>query len=99
MCDVSDIFCRNKYVIAKPLATQIAVCILEDMAFGTRDNQKFAKVSQLAAYALGTPKDPGKISQELKEAIKALSFNMSGINKRCLPCDLENGSISFGTIY
>lgn len=100
MCDVTDIFCRNKYAIAKPLAKQVAVNILEDMAFGARDNQRFQKISQLAMYALEDRdnRSPG-MKTELDKMVKALSFNLSGINQRCLPCDLQNESIEFGTIY
>lgn len=101
-CDSTDFFCRNKDGLINALALQIGVSIIEDMAFSGRDNQKQAKLMQMANYALGSSREsnaPG-LYRELKQAITAVDFNYGSINSECLPCsDIYNNNISVDSIY
>lgn len=101
-CDSTDFFCRNKDGLINALSLQIAVSIIEDMAFSGRDNQKQGKLMQMANYALGSSREsnsPG-LYKELKGAITAVDFNYGSINSECLPCsDLYQNNISVDSIY
>lgn len=99
-CDVTPFLIRNKGSLAQVYATQIAVSILEDMAMSTRDNQKMLKVQQLANYALNMKENysPGMYKQ-LEKEIKALNFNISGLNPQCLPCKNSGYSVKTGSVF
>lgn len=101
-CDSTDFFCRNKDGLINALALQIAVSIIEDMAFSGRDNQKQAKLVSMANFALGSNRDintPG-LYKDLKNAIMAVDFNYGNVNSDCLPCsDIWRNDVSMGSIY
>lgn len=99
-CDVTPYLCRNKGAIAQAYALQVAVSIIEDMGFSSRDNQKMLKLQQMANYALNIKENyaPG-LYKELEKAIKTLSFNFSGVNPECLPCQSSGYNIKIKSAF
>lgn len=90
-CDLGNFICRNKNVFADALAYQVAVDILGEFCNTTRNNQLADKVRGDAYFALKGDKntmDAGLI-KEYNEIIKSVSFNISDINKDCLPCETK----------
>lgn len=91
-CDVSNWICQNKAVWTEPLNRQITHDLLQEMTFSLRDNQKKEKIAQLAASALDN-QEGGQYGEakKLEKAIQAMSFDLSGFDSICLPC--ENNQI------
>ncbi len=91
-CDVTDYLCRERGIFASAMAKQVTVDLLNILAFSTRNNAITKEVKSAAIYALNNRDNntPGE-SKRLESAIKALSFDMSGLNSACLPCDNSRG--------
>lgn len=88
-CDLSDFLCRNKMLLADAISKQAAVDILMAMQFSTNDNQVVQKLKSQVNYALYGDKvnyNRGLIA-DAEAAMDALSFDLSGLNKDCLPCN------------
>lgn len=92
-CDVTDFLCRERYLFADCLAKQVAVDVLQLIAFSTRNNAEAKQTRDLANYELNNKDNntPGA-TKRLENAIKALSFDISDMNDACLPCDQHLGS-------
>ena len=95
VCDLSELFCRNKEAFIDSLSKQVAVDLLEAMAYSSRDNQKL-KIADLAMYDLNSQTG---MRVQLDKAVKALDFNMSGLNPVCLQCQDEGFKIRHRTVY
>lgn len=100
-CDVSNFICNNKLIFGNAYKVQMVHDILNDMAYSMRDNQKKEKAGQMAALALnGDKQDYAKgVKADLQDAIKVISFDMSGISRQCLPCDTYAGGITMTSVY
>lgn len=99
-CDVTPYLCRNKGSLAQAYALQVAVSIIEDMAFSTRANGMMLKLQQMANYALNVKENysPG-LYKELEKAVKAVNFNFSGVNPECLPCQSSGYRVRLGSAF
>jgi hypothetical protein len=100
-CDLSDFICRSKFIFADALKKQVTHDLLRDMAYSMRDNQRKEKVQQLAMLALkGDKQDYGKGAEaDLQDAIKAISFDMSGISGVCMPCNSAGNGIVYSSHF
>lgn len=87
-CDVTRVLLQNKQILAQALAQQITVDLLTEMTFSLRDNQLKQKVAGLAAVALDNQEN-GQYGEakKLREAIKALSFDLSDMSSLCMGCN------------
>jgi hypothetical protein len=92
-CDVTDFFCREKYLFAEALTRQVTVDLLQELAYGTRNNVIAKEVRDLAIYSLNNKDNntPGAVKR-LDMAIDAISFDLSDLNEACLPCNDKAGS-------
>jgi hypothetical protein len=92
-CDVTDFLCREIYLFSDCLLKQIAMDVLNLIAFSFRNNAAAKQTRDLAMYALNNKDNntPG-VSSKFEKAIKALSFDISDLNDACLPCDKKYGS-------
>lgn len=91
-CDVTDFLCRERSILANALMKQVSVDILNLLAYSTR-NTVISKETQAKAMHELNNKDnatPGA-QKKLENALKALSFDMSGLSGSCLPCDNNKG--------
>lgn len=88
-CDLGNFICRNKGVFAEALAYQVAVDILGEFCNTTRNNQLADKVRSEAYFALNGDKNTmnSGLIKEYEKKIKSVSFNISDLNKNCLPCE------------
>jgi len=92
-CDVTDFLCRETYLFTDCLMKQVAMDVLNLIAFNFRNNTAAKQTKDLAMYALNNKDNntPG-VSSKFEKAIKALSFDISDMNDACLPCDQKYGS-------
>lgn len=85
-CDLSDILIREKMSVVPALKAMLRVMFMEAIAANVRNNKE-ADVTQTLVYnQLQNYQDPFGPKNQLKNAIKALQFEMSNINPACLPC-------------
>lgn len=99
-CDVTDLICRNKNAFIDAIRLQIVHDILNTMAFSLRDNQSKQKVSQMAFYALENKDNHERgIRSQLDKAIDGVSFDLSEINKICLPCAKASSGVKIKSVF
>lgn len=99
-CDVTDMICRNKNAFIDAIRLQLIHDILNAMAFSMRDNQLKQKVSQMAFYALENKDNFERgIRSQLDKAIDGVSFDLSDINKICLPCVKAASGVKIKSVY
>lgn len=95
-CDLSDYFCRHRALFTTALQLQLAVDLLNAMAYSTRNNGVSAAVQTLALTELNNrPGQPGLLTK-LEKAIEALDVDLSGVSKPCLPC--QTNGIRWGAV-
>jgi hypothetical protein len=99
-CDVTGVITRNKSNVTNALAQQLVVDLLNEMAFSTRDNQLKQKLGGLAAIALDNAENgQAGEAKKLKDIIKALSFDLSGLSEVCLKCDNRSQQIRVKSMW
>lgn len=99
-CDVTDLICRNKNAFIDAIRLQMVHDILNTMAYSMRDNQQKQKVSQMAFYALENKENYEKgIRSQLDKAIDGVSFDLSEINKVCLPCAKAASGVKIKSVF
>lgn len=92
-CDTTEFLCRERVVFADVISKQVAVDVLNLLAYSTRNNVISKETRELAIFALGN-KDNGTpgLEKQLDLAMKAVSFEFSNLNSACLPCNDKYGS-------
>lgn len=97
-CDITDFLCRNKSLLREPIAIQMAIDLLTAIMTSQRDNVQVEKAKSEIAYLLNGDKTQYSkgLYGQLDNAIDALSFDLSGINKVCLPCAKKPGLVYRG---
>jgi hypothetical protein len=82
-CDLTPFFIQEAQVLAEPIKNATGLAILEDMAANTRGTS----VEGIS----GTVKD------RVQENLKGLSFDLSGLQSECLPCDDGRSTVILST--
>lgn len=91
-CDVTDFLCRERRLFTDAITLQVAADAMNELAYSTRNNTIAKETRDLAMYALSDqPNKNFGILTRLDNAIKAISFDFSDLDDRCLPCDNPNG--------
>lgn len=94
-CDLTDFFCAHKMLFADALQKQIALNLLNKMAFSTKINVLSDKVRGLAMAELDEREESGSFKQIYIKSLKALNIDFSGFNHECLPCYVNRNSFEF----
>ena len=89
-CDFTNLILEQKSLFATAIAKQVAIDLLREIAFNatSRVNRHEANVTRgpysmrSTATARAGPGD----AQAIEEAIDAIQFDETGIDKHCLPC-------------
>lgn len=99
-CDVSNLIVRNKLAFTDAIRLQVVHDLLNSMAYSMRDNQQKSKISQMAFYALENKENFEKgVRAKLDQAIDGVSFDLTEINKVCLPCTKGATGVKIKSIY
>ncbi|SNC62281.1 hypothetical protein SAMN06265337_0639 [Hymenobacter gelipurpurascens] len=98
-CDLTNALTRQLPAFEVALRLQLAVDLLQVLAYSTRDNSSAYKTDALALLELNNRSNgqPGLLTQ-LETAKSALQVDLSGISKTCLPCAPKPGAVKFKTI-
>jgi len=91
-CDLTAFICRYRKILAKTIGLQVAVDLLNEMAFSQRENGLAQDIKNEAFVELNNKNNfqPGLITR-LDKSLKALVFDVSDFNSVCLACAPENG--------
>jgi len=100
VCDLTDFFIQNKMVFKNLLGIKVVHKVLEMMKFSQQINSIEENIKMMIIRDL-----EGDIDTKLKNIptrydneLKAVSFNISGINEKCLGCKDENVSPRIGNV-
>jgi len=99
-CDLSDFFVQNKFVFKNLLALKVVHKILNDMKFSQQINSVEENIKMMIIRDLEGDIDTKlmNIPTQYQKELKAVSFNMSGINSKCLGCTDQSFSPSYGNV-
>lgn len=88
-CDLTDFIISNKMLFAEAISKQAAVDILKTMQFSGLDNQQLQKLKSQINYAqYGSTENMNRgLVAEVDKSIAALDFDLSNLNRVCLPCN------------
>lgn len=86
-CDLTDFFCKNKDMFVDVTMKSLAVDLLQEIAFSTRNNVISKETRIKAMYELDNRENNslGK-KAEYEKAVKAVDVDLSDLNSVCLPC-------------
>ena len=90
-CDFTNLILEQKSLFATAIAKQVAIDLLREIAFNAtaRVNRHEANVdTRTLLYEIDGDSQgrPGGMRKQLDEAIDAIQFDTTGIDKYCLPC-------------
>jgi len=87
-CDLTDFFVQNKFAFKNLLALKVVWQILNDMKFSQQINAIEENVKMMIIRDLEGDIDTKltNIPTQYQKELKAVSYNISGINPKCLPC-------------
>lgn len=99
-CDLTDFFIQNKIMFKNLLAYKVTNIILNDMKFSQQINFIEENIKMMIIRDLEGDMETrmDNITTKYQKELKAVDFNISGINQKCLPCAGESYEPSFGVI-
>lgn len=94
-CDFTDLIISNKELFVPFLSYQLTMTFLNAIANTQRHSGQATESANLANYWL----KEGYYSQKLKKAIEQASFDLSNLDKNCLPCDQVKKGIVIESVW
>lgn len=99
-CDLTDFFVQNKFVFKNLLALKVVGKILNMMKFSQQINHVEENIKNMIIRDL-----EGDVDTKLKNIptlyhieLKSVSFNISGINAKCLGCAADAYAPTYGVV-
>lgn len=85
-CDLTEFFIQNRNAFKNLLSTKVAHLILKDMRFSQETNYVQESLRQMVIREVEGDKETNalNISQQYDRELKAVKYNIAGINNRCL---------------
>jgi len=99
-CDLTNFFIQNKVFFKNLLGLKVAHLVLNDMKFSQETNYIQEDLKNMVIRDLEGDKETNalNINQLYKAELKAVSFNMTDINNRCLNSSTENYQPDYGVV-
>lgn len=94
-CDFTDLIINNKETFVPFLSYQLTMTFLNAIANTQRHSGQATEAANLANYWL----KEGYYSQKLQKAIEEASFDLSNLDKNCLPCDQVKKGITIESVW
>lgn len=90
-CDYTDFIIEQQDLFKTVIARQVAVDLIREMAYNpnsrlNRNQANIARNEVLYEIDGDTQGRKGGLGQKLEDAIEAITFDSTGIDKDCLPC-------------
>jgi hypothetical protein len=98
-CDLTPFFIQEDAILSEAIKNATGLAILEDMASNTRGtNARANQVKEEAkVQVVSVDGVSGTVKDRVHENLKGLSFDLSGLQSECLPCDDGNRTVIIGT--
>lgn len=97
-CDVSQLFCKNKFALAEAIRVGIERKIIRMMKLNTRNNEVAQRVKMLSADELDGKDNTNNVEMQYKYIMKALDFDMSAFQSACAPCKNNGSRVTYGSV-
>lgn len=99
-CDLTGFFIENKFAFKNLLALKVTEMILNDMKFTPETNfvEENIKMMVIRDMEGDTETKMNNITRQYRNELKAVAFNISGINEKCLPCEGEAYEPEYGVV-
>ncbi|ALN97191.1 hypothetical protein LIT13_06725 [Flavobacterium psychrophilum] len=99
-CDLTNFFLQNKFAFKNLLSLKVAHLILNDMKFSQETNYVEENLKNMVIRDLEGDKETNalNISQLYNRELKAVNFNISEINNRCLGCEADTFQPNIGYV-
>lgn len=99
-CDLTDFFAQNRFAFKNLLALKVAHLILNDMKFSQETNYVEENLKMMIIRDLEGDKETNhlNLSQQYSRELKAVTFNIQGINNRCLGCEADTYEPNIGVV-
>lgn len=100
ICDLSDFFIQNKFAFKNLLAIKVKWKVLEMMKFSQQINYIEENLKMMIIRDLEGDIDTKlmNIPTQYHKELKAVSFNISGINQACLNCEEDGSGPTYGNV-
>lgn len=100
ICDLSDFFIQNKFAFKNLLAIKVKWKVLEMMKFSQQINYVEENLKMMIIRDLEGDVDTKlmNIPTQYHKELKAVSFNISGINQACLNCEEDGFGPTYGNV-
>ena len=98
-CDVSWLFFEDEYLVSQSLSLSIAVVLMREIAYGTRKGNNISNMirEQAKKELMQFREAKGTLTDRWHQSIKALQFDLSGLQEECFPCDDFKEDVIIGT--
>jgi len=93
-CDLTQLICENKAMIAEAYAQHIALDLINQIAFNTRLGGISDKTKNLAMIELDPKAESGSFYVKYQKSMQALNLDFAGTSSVCLPCSDESLKIN-----
>jgi hypothetical protein len=96
-CDLTNFYCDNRMQLKNALGLKVSYLILQDIKFSQEFNSINEDIKALIINDLEGDKDTYNfgIASKLKQELKNVVMNTTGLGKDCLPCN-DNTGIEYG---
>lgn len=93
-CDTTDFMCRERDIFTNALMLQVTHDLLNELAYGVRNNVIGKEIRDAAQFALLNKADGNAgVIKKLEKEVAALDFDFSDLNELCLPCNNPQGPV------
>ena len=88
-CDLTEFLVENKFVFKNLLILKAAIKVAQEIQFSQETNYVEENLKMMVIRALEGDKETyGKsLPMQYSAELKAVNYNMDGINEECLPCE------------
>lgn len=99
-CDLTNFFVQNRFAFKNLLSLKVVYRILNDMKFSQQINAIEQNIKMMIIRDLEGDVDTKltNIPTQYRNELKAVSFNISGISPKCLPCESQNKEPVIGVV-
>lgn len=99
-CDLTQFFVDNRFAFKNLLAYKVTSLILNDMKFSQEINYIEENLKSMIIRDLegDTETKMDNITRKYRNELKAVNFNIGGINEKCLPCEGEAYVPDYGVV-
>lgn len=99
-CDLTDFFISNRFAFKNLLSLKVANVILKEMRFSTETNFVTDELRNMIIREVEGDKETNylNISQQYDRELKAVAFNIEGINGKCLGCSDSSYTPTMGAV-